>query len=833
MNEEMPIVEEQILAAPAVSGEKKPSGLSRVFGKIIDGCILGLTLLIPLWFLPFTLDMLELTKQTLLIGLSLIALLAWIVKSLLDREVRLTRSWLHLVVLFFAASYAVTSFFSTDRYLSFVGNVGQMQWSFITIAAFVLLYFVIVNRLKTAADIQRVIRWFLLGSLIAGIYSLLQMFGIHALGSYGALASDAFNPIGTVNALATYIALATVVAMSSALLGCICGSCEACKKGAGLFWKIVTYAMIAVGAIVLFIADFWPAWVEIIVGVVVLFGIQFIHTRKLPKLPMMITGGVLLGLSVLMLIFPTPIQLKLPSEVAPSAAHSWMIAQATLNDHALFGSGPGTWIYDYAKYRSVAVNTSQFWTVRFDRGLSAFLTMVATLGLIGTSLWLILSGASAAVFTMRLVKEKEDASWNATLTVFVAWITVLVLAFFYNYNVVHHFIFWLFLALFGALIGGKEFYWNQRTKSWVSGVLMMTLIIAGVATISAAWLSGQRLAADIQYSSAVTSFQKGENVDAVIAKMNSAVTLNRLNDNYQRNLSQAYLVKVSQMLQGNPDEAKLKEAGGYVQQAVDAAKQAIALSPNNVDNYSNFAIIYQAITSFIPGADELAIKGYQDALRFEPNNPVFMNEIGKLYILRSDAYRTKLSAKDQQTRDEAQKDVNAQLDQAGDWFNKAITAKPDYAAAHYNLGLAYERQSRLPEAIQKFEQVLSANPQDASVAFQLAILYYRNGNKDASKALFEQVITAQPSFADARWFLSTIYEEEGKLDQAIEQIQKVKETNPDNQVVEARLSALEAKKNPPPVAPPATATSSTQGLPPPPSNPTINSGPTNQNPIKK
>lgn len=828
MNEEMTHFQEKApVEQPVVAVAKKRFGITQLLGGVIDVCVLGLSALIPLWFLPFTLDILELSKQTLLIGLSLIAVLAWIIKSLIEREISLTRSWLHLIVILFAISYAVTTYFSSDRYLSFIGNVGQMQWAFITIASFVLLYFVIVNRLKSPTDIQRVIRWFLLGSLVTAVYSLFQMFGVHLLGSSGSLSSNAFNTVGTLNALATYLAVASVVALSTCTLGCVCGSCEACKKGVGVFWTIVSYTMIATSVFVLFIADFWPAWTELIVGTIVLFGVQYLHTRKLPRLPLLIVSGAMVALSIIMLVFPTPIKLDLPSEVSPSIKHSWSIAQSTLQEKPLFGSGPGTWIYDYAKYRSVAVNTSQFWTVRFDRGISAFLTMIAMLGLIGTSLWLILVGSIASVFTNRLIKEKEEASWNATLTVFVGWFTLLVLAFVYNYNVVHHFAFWLFLALLGVLLSKNKFEWNQKTKSWVSGLLMGLLVIVGVGAMSATWICGQRLVADIKYSSAVASFQKGDSIDTSIEKLKSAVTMNRLNDNYHRNLSQAYLVKVGQMLQGSPDEAKIKEAGNVIQMAVNSAKEAINQSPSNVDNYSNLGIIYQAITSFIPGADEMAIKAYEQALILEPNNPVFMNEVGKLFVLRSDAYRTLLNSKEQQARDDAQKNVNAELDKAADWFNKAISVKPDYAAAHYNLGLAYERQNRLPEAITKFEQVLSVNNQDASVAFQLAILYYRNGNKDGAKALFEQVVQVQPTFADARWFLSSIYEEEGKFDLAIEQIKKVQETNPDNQVVTARLTSLEQKKSP---VPTPASTTSTQGIPP--LDQKINS-PANQNPIKQ
>ena len=52
----------------------------------------------------------------------MIALIAWLGKAILDKHFTLSRSWLHLVVVFFGIGYLITSFFSEDRYLSFVGN---------------------------------------------------------------------------------------------------------------------------------------------------------------------------------------------------------------------------------------------------------------------------------------------------------------------------------------------------------------------------------------------------------------------------------------------------------------------------------------------------------------------------------------------------------------------------------------------------------------------------------------------------------------------------------------------------------------------------------------
>lgn len=786
---------------PTMSFSSKPlqdpkgRGLSKFLGSVIDYSVLVLAALMPIWFLPVTLDAVELSKQTLLIALTSLAVLAWIGKMLVDRECIFRKSWMHLIVLFFLAGYLVTSFFSSDRYLSFVGNIGQMQWAFASIASFVLLYFVIVNRISGVAGVHRILRWFVAGSLAAGIFGLAQMLGVHLLGSAGMVGAKTFNSIGTINTLGVFLTIPMTLALSCLLLcsGGTCACCQNKKSVVGLIWTIVMYEMIAVGCVVAILVDFWAVWILLIVGAVLPVGIYALRTKALPKIPVLSIAGGIVIISALLFFFRSPIDLGLPGEVAPSPMHSWSIARQTLTEHPLFGSGPGTWMYDYAKYRSAGTNVSAFWMTRFERGITSFLTIVAMLGVIGTALWLMLVFGGGIMTVKKLVTEKQSEEWNAYLMIGISWFMTVLTVFLYHFNVSHHFVFWLLLALLGFLFS-KPDQQMQKKKPWIFAVLASVLIIASLGVISAGWLCGQRLAADIQYNRAITAYQKGDSIDRSIGLLESAVSLNRLNDLYHRNLAQGYLAKVDQLIQGQPDEDRIKEVGDLINKAVESSKTAIANGPSSVDNYANLAVIYQAVSSFIPGTDEMAIKSYEDSLALEPNNAVFMNEIGKLYVLRSDAYRTKLSASDEAARKEAEQNVAAELDKASSWFNKAITAKPDYAAARFNLGLVYERQNRLPEAIQKFEEVLATNPTDKTIALQLAILYYRNGNQASSQALFEQLVLAEPNFADARWFLSAIYEEKGEYDKAIEQVAKIQETNPDNQTVKDRLNTLNQKK---------------------------------------
>jgi len=770
---------------------------ARFLGKIVEGSILFLAFLMPLWFMTKTLDVLELNKQTLLVVVTMVGLVAWLAKALLQRSFQLTRSWMHLVVAFFGLGYLATSFLSADRYLSFVGNFGQMQWAFGTILACIVFYFLVVNTITTTAKLYHLVLAFLGSSALVGLIGIFQVLGLPLFKWFAPLTADiGFNTIGSPNSMAVFMTVPLVIAASLTVYGCKDQTCVLGRSGkSSLAAKLLVWATLAISFVVITIVDFWVAWVAILFGTLLTVLITMIRRRSIGRPTQLIIPGVLCAISIVLLIWPTPIKFNLPSEVSPSMTHSWQIARDTLRDHPLTGSGPGTWIYDYSKYRVTTVNLSPFWTYRFERGLSSFFTLIGMVGLVGISLWLILVLSAIVKSAMHLVGERNDDRWQAYLTVFVGWATVTFTAFLYNYNVAHHFVFWFLLGLLGALMVGAVFTVDARKSPVVLTGVSILFIILSVAGISTVWLAGQRLIADAHYSKAVQLYRQGQSLPESIKALESAVALNKLNDVYYRNLSQAYLIRASQEMQNTPEAERAKIVNATIAQAIEHARHAADLAPANVDNWSNLAVIYQAIASFTRGADEFAIKNYQEALLREPSNPVFYNELGKLYILRADAYRTLLSSTDEKTKVEAQKNVKTELDLAAEKLNQSIQVKPDFAQAHYNLGILYERQGRLKDAITKLEQVLSLNNKDVGVGFQLGILYYRNNEKDKALNLFEQIVVLQSDYANARWFLSAMYEERGRYDDAIAQITKIAETNPADETVKQRLTALIALRD--------------------------------------
>lgn len=767
-------------------------GLAKFLNGLINGCLYLLAFAIPLFVCQSFTDAIEFSKQTLLIPVVAIALVAWIGKALAERKLVLTRHWMHLVVALFGLGYLLSAAFSQDRMLSFFGAPGQVAWSFATVLAFLALYFVIVNQVRTTQKLYDLLFVYLGGSLVVAIFGLLQISGVHLIG--GVFSSNAINTVGTAFSLAAYLVVPLLLSAGLAFHGCRNNVCLLGSKGPmGIAARVMVWATGILSLVYIFLVDYWLTWAILLVGTVVMVAVAYARTKKVSNPIRLAIPGVLIIVSALLLAFKAPIALNIASEVSPSAMASFEISKQALRDHAIFGTGPGTWIYDYAKYRVQLVNLSPFWNVRFDRGYSTFLTLLATTGIVGVALWLILILSLLIKATTQLLKEKDDDVWYAYLVTFTGFVAFIFTSFFAHLNIAHAFAFWLLLSLLTALVAKNTITW-EKNSTVVFGLLSVKFIVLAVVAISASWLLGQRALAESRFTSAVSAFRANGNLDEVIAKLESARALNPTSDVYVRNLAQANLVKAARLIQAKPSAEDAAKVNVAIKNAVDLGIAATNVNPQNVDNWSNVGLMYQSVASFVQGADEYAIKNYTEASSREPQNPVFLSEIGKLYLLRADAYRTAVNSTDAAKKATAEKGVQENLALAEDFLKKAITAKPDYLAARYQLGVVYERQNRVKDSIGELEKVLVLNNKDVGVGFELSILYYRDGRKDQALQLLEKVVQLAPENVNARWYLSALQEEQGQYDKALETLKPVQAQYPENDAVKQRANAISAAK---------------------------------------
>ena len=102
-------------------------------------------------------------------------------------------------------------------------------------------------------------------------------------------------------------------------------------------------------------------------------------------------------------------------------------------------------------------------------------------------------------------------------------------------------------------------------------------------------------------------------------------------------------------------------------------------------------------------------------------------------------------------------------------FQKALSIKPDYAEAHYNLGNALKTQEKLEEAIESYNMALSIKPDHAAAHHNLSkIKKYTEEDKQFLQVqeLYKSENLSEDKRCSLSFALAKMYEDIGKLDYA-------------------------------------------------------------------
>jgi tetratricopeptide (TPR) repeat protein len=113
-------------------------------------------------------------------------------------------------------------------------------------------------------------------------------------------------------------------------------------------------------------------------------------------------------------------------------------------------------------------------------------------------------------------------------------------------------------------------------------------------------------------------------------------------------------------------------------------------------------------------------------------------------------------------------------------FQTALQIDPDYAEAHYNLGLALKKAGRIPEAIAQYDDALRINPDYAEAHSNLGnALLNLPGRLPEALLHFQAALRVKPDYADAHYNLGVALKMSGRIPEAIAQYETVLRINPD------------------------------------------------------
>lgn len=771
--------------------------LAVTYSRAIRVALFVCTLLVPLAIVPWTPQPLEINKQTLAILCVVVAALAWLGRSVVEKRFVLRREWLFALPMLAVLAALLSPGITSAPYLSIVGQAGQEYTSILTMAVFAVLFMLLAHEAGDPRVQRTLYTALIVGGSVLSLYVLCTM--AHILPS-----TWPYTLIGTPNALGFY--LVAITALGSGLwLSSRSGTPhDVLPSGTGgvavkaciLFTAFVTLLL----ALVL---DYSMLWLVMLVAMGTIAAFALVRAHEFPSVGRFLLPVTLFVTALVFLFLPGMFANPFPPEVALNNGASLNIATQTLSEHrAFFGSGAGTYAFDFAQYRDPSLAATDFWDTTFDRASNHLFTVVTTLGVVGLVLHLLFFVGLGGAVIAKLARERNHEDWKMTFAPFVAWVALAVTQLAYASNFTLLFAFWLFSGLLAAQLARRvsdvNFVRSPRAGLASSFVFVLTLVVL----VTTLFVTVSRYRAEIAFGNALATDANGGLLDDVITSLDTAALRNRWSDIYYRNLGHALLLKTADVMQ--EEDANPVFVQELIGASVNAARQATALAPGNVVNWELQGDIYREIAPLVADADVFAVASYQKAVDLAPTNPKDHVGLARAFIARADKALIAMESDDEATASAATTVRTEALEAARQSLNAALSLRSTYASAQYYLAYVLERQGKVSDAIAAMETLRQTSPLDVGVAMQLGLLYLKQGKNDAAQGEFERAIEIAPNYANAHWYLASIFEQDDDIDAAIEEVEKVLALNQGNEMVQQRLDRLKqgqaAEEIPEPVA---------------------------------
>jgi len=737
--------------------------------KYARGLVYFLVFLVPLFFLPWTSEVIEFNKQLLVFVFSGIGLILYLIQAVRTGRLVVRKSFLNFAVLVFLATVFLVSLFSDFKYQSVFGGFGSgFYQSFITFAGFAIFFFLTLNIFgfsdnSAKEDAQKLLNIFAMSLLAVLILGILQIFGIPVFKILKG-SGKFFNTVGTFNSFGI---------IAAALLT-LCLSKAAFQKGLLGYLRLPA---LFIALFILLVLNWWVIWVITISGLVFVIISNSVSDWRMTNFFWPIS---LIIVAVIFIFFNFNLAgvlgIKPPVEVSPSFQASFDIAKKVLADNPLFGVGPENFQLAYDFFRPQSINNTIFWNVKFSESASEAFNSAISLGLIGFAAFLFLLFAG-------LREGIKDHKLLPLFAVFVsAW-------FLYPFNLVIGFSFWLLLGVMALAASKKsdELEINLEKSPRLSVFASVSFVGVLLLILTGFYFIGLRYAANIQFAKALNESEVEKKTQLLV----SALNLNRNEDLHLREAGNFLIVRVGRELanlNGVKNEADRQAVADRIKNfsaaAVNLMEDLTRRHSRDSRNWLARALVFENLINVVDGSDKWAIKMYEEYLKLSPKDPEPYLKIGNINFAAADFLRQLNQAK-------LQNQISAGLKLAEENYRKAIELKPNYILAIYNLGVVYERQGRVKDAVGQLELIKQANPSDANLAFQLGLLYYRDNQKTKSLNELERATAIFPDFSNARWYLALLYEERGELDTALAHLYEIEKLNPDNQILKVKISQLE------------------------------------------
>jgi protein O-GlcNAc transferase len=128
-------------------------------------------------------------------------------------------------------------------------------------------------------------------------------------------------------------------------------------------------------------------------------------------------------------------------------------------------------------------------------------------------------------------------------------------------------------------------------------------------------------------------------------------------------------------------------------------------------------------------------------------------------------------------------------------FRTAVTIKPDYAEAHFNLGVILKNLGQFSDAVTSYKHAISYEPKYFDALNNLGNVLFEMGLYDQSIKSYYDAISVKPDFADANYNLARVFNTLGRVEDAEKYYRKAISIFPDYPEALNNLGVILRKNN--------------------------------------
>ncbi|MFT7507337.1 MAG: tetratricopeptide (TPR) repeat protein [Acidimicrobiales bacterium] len=748
--------------------------------------------LLPLFFIPVLFAPFGYSKTLLIIVGVLVSCIFFSLSVLRSGSVRISAPWALTAFWGVAIVTSISALLSGDMFDSFIGETVGVQTAMFTILLAVTMS---ISSLfgQTKTTIMRLYILLTGSALVLGVFHLLRiLFGADFM-TFGVFISTTSTPLGGWNDLGLFFGLSILLSLVAL------EQLPLTKWG-----KILFSVVVGTSLLMLSVVNFFAIW--IVLALVSLVQLMYTLTKeRFTEQTLQIQGKedvsmysvtlstAVLVVSLLFIIggsavggFVSNVTGVSYVEVRPSLEATVDIARSVYRENAFLGTGPNKFVDAWRLYKDPAINQTIFWATDFGSGHGYISTAFVTGGIFTIIAWFTFFGLFLmAGFRMLMRAVHVDRFWYFIGTSsFVAAVYLWGMSFIYNPGPVALLLAAVFTSIMfvahGMLLATSERRFSITSNKRAGFILVGVVMLIIVASASTLYYTGRHYASVYSFSGAVSNLGGEKTLKEVEQSIVDAYTVSS-NDLYVRQFANYQLSKMNSLMnlaEATPEQQQLFESSAA--NGVNAAQLAKDSDPTDPQNWTTLGGVYSILAAAgVEGAKDRASEAFANARALDPVNPTYSLLEGQLASRTGDTEGARASA------------------------IAAIQLKQNYTDALVFLSQLDIAEGKVEDAIVTTRAIISFEPKNPARYYQLGILESAAGNLENTIAAFEYAVLLDKNYANARYFLARAYIQNGNTGGALEQLNVVRDLNPENQEIAELISQLESGttfETPPPVA---------------------------------